>query len=252
MKFLRINHDSLLMNKYISVISFILVFTVFVSAQSCGFGCLGLSGVYGGYSFQNYDAAGLNRFLSEQTGETGQAEFGSGEGIRVGSNIFRADFDDYFFTVKGYYQFLKEENQVASASNSIRDEYKLSLNHWGFGVDFGIPLFSLFEWKIIEGSVAIYKTEFKHRQFENNILVIDNKYTADKSDVGYYLGTGLIINLVKNYVSIEGTAGYNNFGVSSFKLDSDPDVVIKNNSGEDLIKGGKIQGTIQLNVGFPL
>ena len=35
------------------------LFAINIAAQSFGFGCLGLSGVYGGYSIQQFDVAGL-------------------------------------------------------------------------------------------------------------------------------------------------------------------------------------------------
>ena len=49
--------------KYFLIVLTILPFS-HVLSQSCGFGCLGLSGVYSGYSIQKYEADGLNNYFN--------------------------------------------------------------------------------------------------------------------------------------------------------------------------------------------
>ncbi|MFH1198462.1 MAG: hypothetical protein V1720_22355, partial [bacterium] len=106
-------------------------------AQTCGFGCLGLSGFYGGYSYQQFNADGLNQYLNSTlldivNDDVEQIEFKEGRGFRFGANIFRAKFDDYFITAKGFFQFLKEEKTRSGNLNSnLQKKLELQMNYWG-------------------------------------------------------------------------------------------------------------------------
>ena len=161
--------------------------------QTCGFGCLGLAGVYAGYSFENYTADGLNLQLNNQLEEMGindqRYNFRSGQGFRFGMNIVRANFDSYFFSVKGYYQFLEEE-QVVTALHVQRGELefksKFEMNHWAIGFDFGIPVVHFMDWKIVDGSIKFYNTQLINQVIANNTVVEETKYTIPKITVGYH------------------------------------------------------------------
>ena len=199
--------------KYLLLPLFVMLSAHVTNAQSFGFGCLGLSGFYGGYTQQYYKADGINDFVMQNYNgprSTPGVEFKMGTGYRIGANLFRADFEDVFLTVKGYYQFLKEEHDVVDnlGQGKIQNNYELSMNYWGVGMDFGFPLFSVVDLKLIEGGVTFYNVDFTHSNSLNNALQFDTKISPDKVQIGYYIGSGLIIHLIRDYISIEGTAVY--------------------------------------------
>ncbi len=231
------------------------------NAQSFGFGCLGLSGFYAGFSKQNYDNPGLNDYISQRINTldpskniiTDKIEFTQGTGYRVGANFFRAKWDKFFISAKGYYQFLKESNEISAQLQNVdtREKYQLTMNHWGVGIDFGIPLFWILDWKIAEANVTFYNTEFSQETFLNNVSQGEIKFKPDKSNIGYFIGTGLILHLVPDYISVEGTAGYNIIQIN--KLSNDSGITIPSStSSKNAVDKGSLSITLQLNVGFPL
>ncbi len=242
--------------KIFSFILFLLLAS-HVNAQSCGFGCLGLSGAFAGYTMQEFKADGLNKQFSlwaTENGYTGKPiEFKRMEGIRIGANIFRADFDNYFLTAKGFYQFLKEEKElpVEQNNNGNRLNSELEMNYWGVGLDFGIPVFSFLNWKIVEGGVTFYNTDLKNSVTDSENNKIEYKYSNSDVNVGYYVSTGLIIHLVKNYVSLEGSAVYNFVTVDNLQDDDGIDFV-SSQVNKNLIAEGGLSATVQLNIGVPL
>jgi len=238
--------------KLIIVLLFVLAGFSSVIGQTCGFGCLGLSGFYGGYSAQFYDMSTLNEILNERLElENSEINFEKGHGARIGANIFRAKFDKYFLTAKGYYQFLKEESSVTETvnSNSTSFNSKLELNHWGVGVDFGIPVFTIFDWKIVDGGITFYTTKLENT-FSINDESIKKSYEQDKISVGYYVGTGLVVHLIRDYISLEGTAVYNKVELGKL-VDSDGNYFAPDSDNSIMDKAG-VTATIQLNIGVPL
>ena len=243
--------------KYISTAILFLLLSSKMQAQTFGFGCLGLSGFYAGISEESYDASGVNDFLSVSlTGNLAASsnnslKFEKGTGYRIGGNLFRAKFNKVFVTAKGYYQFLKEEKSTSNTSSgsTYNSKYTLSLNHWGVAVDFGVNLFWILDWKVLEGNVMFYSGEFTTEDFKDNILVSDTKYELDKTQVGYYIGSGLILHLVPDYLSVEGTVGFSFVKIESMKrIDNLGNEIFINKA----IPGGGFGATVQLNVGFPL
>ncbi|MBU1101352.1 MAG: hypothetical protein KKA84_13200 [Bacteroidetes bacterium] len=227
-----------------------------LQAQSFGFGCLGLSGIYGGYSIQQFDAAPIEDAIGlyniSRNNMNDGLKFDQLEGYRIGGNIFRARFSSLFITTKGYYQFLEQkQNGFSSEVASIKkDEYKLSLNHWGLGIDIGFPLFSFLDWKILEGGVNFYDVDFDYESLLEAEGDLKVHYSTDEVTVGYYAGTGLILHIIPDYISVEGTAFYNFVGLSNF-ITSDTDRLNLINTGEKLVEG-RFGAVVQINVGFPL
>ena len=77
-------------------IKILLIFFSLISitkAQTFGFGCLGFVGGYGGFVYQDFNASGLNEYISSfnQTEfvNTPVNEFTKETGFRVGLNLFR-------------------------------------------------------------------------------------------------------------------------------------------------------------------
>ncbi|MBN1300401.1 MAG: hypothetical protein JW995_04225 [Melioribacteraceae bacterium] len=228
-----------------------------LSAQTCGFGCLGLSGFYGGYSVYSYKPDGvnarLNEILQQLNHTSSKIKFDQTEGFRIGANIFRAQFDHYFLTAKGYYQFYKEKQSLpkrgANGNSLLRST--LELNHWGIGIDLGIPVFSFLDWKIVEGGITFYTADLQNEfNFEPD-LKETQKYSYTDVNVGYYLGTGIIIELIPDYISIEGSAFYNMVSIKDL-VDDRSNFFLGENSDLKILDKASISGTVQLNIGVPL
>ncbi len=228
-------------------IFFVGVFSNNISAQTCGFGCLGLSGAFAGYTYQSVNLDDFN-----ESAMLGENKFGSFKGFRFGVNLFRAQFDDFFVSLKGFYQVLEQEN-TGSASlefmGSYNYEYSVTLNHFSAGLDFGIPFSELIDFKIIEAGLTFYDASYTHKisGTGNFQLSSEMKFTNSGTDMGYYIGTGFILNLVKNYANIEGSFFYSHVKVSKMLEDNGANLWDKS----DFINAGDIGFTLQLNIGIP-
>ncbi|MBN1637737.1 MAG: hypothetical protein JW866_02130, partial [Ignavibacteriales bacterium] len=165
---------------------------------------------------------------------------GAAEGFVVGANFFRAQFPSFFFSAKGYYQFLFERHTY----NGLPEEkIDLNLNHWGVAIDVGIPLFDLLDWKIFEGGIR-----FINAKLTNSITA--DSYESKNTELGYYFGSGVVIHAIKDYISIEGTVSYNVIKVDNIEDKNGNKISAKDNF--NLIKSGSIISSLQLNIGFPL
>ncbi len=222
-----------------------------IKAQTCGFGCLGLSGFYGGYTFQRYNADELNNFINGQILNTNRVNFEQTQGVRVGANLFRAKFENYFITAKAFFQFLKEKKSSNSLTleGQTKQEFELKQDYWGIGFDFGIPITDFFDIKFVEAGINFYNIDLKQTTYVSNEKIDEIKYKAPEIKIGYYLGSGLIIHLIKDYVSLEGTAFYS---FAEFKSLESADRNLDINSTTNLIENNRISGSVQLNLGFPL
>ena len=220
-------------------------------AQSFGFGCLGLSGVYGGYSYQTFQANGLNYYLnSEFTSRQEDVNFSSAHGFRIGANIFRAKFAEFFLTAKGYYQFLDEYHtmEYSNETGVFRDEFNLSMDYWAFGFDLGLPVARFVDWKIFEGLVTLNKIRLKQDTFIDGQKEDEILFKKSGLKTGYYFGTGLVVQLIPAYVTIEGSAGYNFITLDKF----DDTILLPEQQNEDFINSGGISISIQANLSIPL
>lgn len=256
----------------LSLIKYLIIVLSFLSiskinSQTCGFGCLGLSGVYAGYSIQKYEADGLNQYLNlylppfsggALSTSNSMFNFKEGSGFKVGINLVRANYSNFFFSFKGYYQFLSEEQNVQTEDGfgyfNIYNA-KLEMNNWGIGLDLGIPLLSFIDWKIIEGELKFFSPKLSVENYNNNPLansiVIEESYTPDKVNMGYSIGSGLIFNIVRDYVSLEVTGMYSFIKIDNFSSDIDGSKIPHEGSDTKFISKGGIQGIMQLNVGIP-
>lgn len=224
-----------------------------VFTQTCGFGCLGLSGIYAGYSIQRYNADGLNTYIQNELASNElENEFGEGRGFRIGANIFRAKFQGYFLSAKGYYQFLKEENSyqlIAIDFGQVSRDYTLKMDHWALGVDFGFPVTSFLDWKLVEGGLNFYMIEMKHKMKTSNGNISEIKYESNQIQIGYYVGSGILIQIIEDYISLEGTASYSIFNIEEL---SDPDREKIAPAETAFLEGGNFGASVQLNLGIPL
>ena len=246
------------------VLGFSLLITGQIYSQSCGFGCLGLSGVFGGYSVQQYKADGLNNYLNDYIhipylSLTTADEFGfkEGMGFKVGINLVRADYSNFFFTFKGFYQFLSEEQTIKLSDGlgyEMRYDATLKMDNWGFGLDLGIPLGSFVDWKIIDGEVIFFSPKVSINNYYNNPEVkyvkIDNTFTPNTVKTGFAVGSGLIFNLIEDYVSLE-IGGMFTFIEIDYLTNDESGDKIPNETDSKLVSEGGLKGTVQLNIGIP-
>jgi hypothetical protein len=249
------------LTKYLFIILSLFVFNCISNAQSFGFGCLGLSGFYAGYSQQDFSTPAINDYVYQQNTLadplhayfTDQIDFKRGTGYRVGVNFFRAKFSGLFISAKGYYQFLRELHDVSAQmpTGLTQEKYQLTMNHWGVGIDFGINLFWILDWKIVEGDLTFFNSDFTREEIINNNSqgVID--FNPGKNKMGYFIGSGLILQIVPDYVSVEGTVGYNFIQIDKMTAGSGLSIPAAPSNSPSIQKGS-ISVTIQLNVGFPL
>jgi hypothetical protein len=244
------------MLKHFKIIFVIILFTSVLKAQTFGFGCLGFVGGYGGYSYQNYNAAGLNEYIRYWNAlefvHSPLDEFSSASGYRVGLNLFRATFENgIIVTAKGFYQYVNEKNKatVGGSTNTDNHTMELTFKSWSLGFDVGWQFTKVISWKILDGSLNfnnVTLTQTTDLPGESDV----NKYKSDSGVLGYSLGTGIIV-AINQYVSIEGLAGYTYIVIDNVYSDnSEP--FLNTNYKDKFIDSGGFSTVIQLNVGFPL
>lgn len=239
-----------------------ILLTSTINAQTFGFGCLGFVGGFGGYSYQRYKAEGLNNYVAEfnkaneDSLSAPMSNFGTASGYRVGINFFRAHFTGFIVTSKGFYQSLVESkdaaiNSTVSASNA---NYKVRLNTWGVGFDVGTSISGAISWKVIDAAILFNKATFTNTKNLPGSFTDIKEYSSD-SKLGYSIGTGFILQLIDEYISIEGLAAYTVFSINELQLSDGTKLTVSESSSKTMtnfIDAGGFNAVIQLNVGFPL
>jgi hypothetical protein len=232
----------------------VFLFPVQSHAQSFGFGCLGLSGVFGGYSYQLYKADGLNRYINSQIDATQNSpsniEYKRGEGFIVGANVLKAQFSSVFIGLKGFYQFLRETKTLKPVGYSNYRSYEFNFNYWGAGVDFGFPLGSFLSFKLLDAGVTYSDISLNISEKIGNQNIPVENYKSEKPKFAYYVGSGLIFNLISNYISLELTARYHFSNYDNLE-NSHEQYLIDKNSKVKLVSNSGIQATAQINIGIP-
>jgi len=248
---------------YTVIVIFVVLFNTNINSQTFGFGCLGFFSGYGGVAYQSYKAEGLNQFvkyfneLNSSTLDEPLQEYYGAFGYRVGVNFFRATWESGFIlTAKGYYQSLSRTRETSESSIEGNTNYmfELDLKNWALGVDFGYSITSFLSWKIVDGSV-----NFNNVSLTNTINSPSgtdvSKYKSESGVLGYSVGTGIIISLVKDYISLEGFAGYTGLTIEKLNYEEgNPSLLNVLNEEENInfIESGGFTGVIQVNLGFPL
>jgi hypothetical protein len=237
----------------------ILIFSVFLfpvqfNAQSFGFGCLGLSGVFGGYSYQYYKADGLNKYINAQVdpiqNPNKKIEYKKGEGFIVGANVLKAQFSSVFIGLKGFYQFSRETKVLKPSGYTNYRSYELNFNYWGAGIDFGFPLGSFLSFKLLDAGVTYSDISFNISEKIGSQNIPVETYKSEKPKIAYYVGSGLIFNLISNYISLELTARYH-FSNYDNLVNSHKKYLIDKNSDVKIVSNSGIQATAQINIGIP-
>jgi len=249
--------NDVMQNKILIPVTSVLIlifFNVKINSQSLGFGCLGLTGGFGGAVYQSYKADGLNAYLRSL--EKAPEDFKYSIGYRVGVNFFRASWENGFIlTAKGYYQALsKTEKSSDMLADGSSNSLNLDLKNWGVGIDFGYAITNYFSWKIIDGAVHFNNVMLTNTINSPGNTVVE-KYKSDAGVISYSLGTGIIVGIIKDYISIEGLAGYTNLKIENLKSDDGSyfsDILSSADRDKNFINSGEFTAVLQLNIGFPL
>ena len=248
---------------YTVIVLTVISFNTNINSQTLGFGCLGFFGGYGGIVYQSYKADGLNHIVKEFNEMNSSAlddplqEFYGAVGYRVGVNFFRATWESGFIlTAKGYYQSLSRTREASESlvSGNTNYTFEVDLKNWAVGIDFGYAITNFLSWKIVDGSI-----NFNNVSLTNTINSTEgtevSKYISESNVLGFSVGTGLIIFLIKDYISLEGFAGYTGLTIEKLKFDEgDASLfnVLIEEENNNFIEAGGFTGVIQLNLGFPL
>jgi hypothetical protein len=241
----------------------IIYFNTNVQAQNFGFGCLGLVGGYAGYSYQVYKPTGLNDYIGsfnlirKDSLKGPMQNFGKSAGYRVGVNFFRADIRGLILTAKGFYQDLSEESDasISGTLGTSSTDLNLDLKSWGIGVDIGTSLTSSLSWKVIDAVILFNSAQFTNTTNLPGAQTTVEIYKSDKQILGYTFGTGFILALIGEYVSLEGSAGYTYLKIDKVKKDDGTYLTTNETSTvpmNNFIDAGGFNAVIQLNIGFPL
>ena len=241
----------------------ILFYNTAATAQSFGFGCLGLVGGYAGYSFQIYKPSGLNSYIgnfnlkNKDSLKGPMQNFGKSAGYRVGVNFFRANIRGLILTAKGFYQDLSEESDanVSVAQGTSTTDYNIDLKSWGIGFDIGTSITKSLSWKVIDATVLFNTVQFTNTTNLPGAQTIVETYKSDNQVLGYTFGTGFILAIIGSYVSLEGTAGYTYLKIDKMKKDDGSLLPVNVQSTipmNNFIDAGGFNAVIQLNIGFPL
>jgi hypothetical protein len=245
------------MLNYLKIFFLLISISSITKAQTFGFGCLGFVGGYGGFVYQSYDANGLNQFITKFNIDIYETigvlkSFDNATGYRVGINFFRATFENnILLTAKGFYQSLDKTNETKiEDTNSYNYELDLDMKNWSIGIDVGFEITKIISWKILDGSLNFnYVSLAQTTDLPGETSV--QEYKSDSGVFGYSIGTGIIVAIIKDFVSIEGLAGYSQIVIDNV-YDDNGEPFLHSSYEEKFIDSGGFSAVIQLNVGFPL
>jgi hypothetical protein len=246
-------------------LSIILLFTVYsnIPAQNFGFGCLGFVGGYGGYSYQKFQPGSLNDYIDnfnliyKDSLRTPLDKFGKADGYRLGLNFFRAKIKGFIITAKGFYQNLTEKHEATEYLDGGKGNTTLELViiNWALGIDLGKQITGGLSWKVVDAAVLFNRSKFTSTQNLPNAVTIVDQYNSDRTSIGYTIGTGFILELWEEYISLEGVAAFTQFNINRMRTD-DGKLFAGNadeiSSDKKFIEKGGFNAVIQLNVGLPL
>jgi len=245
---------------YISIASCVLLFNVQVVSQTLGFGCLGFVGGFGGIVYRQYNAEGLNNYVNYFNGihastlNEPMEEYYGAVGYRVGINFFRATLaSGIIISAKGYYQSLSRTRTASEtfANGNANHTYELDLKNWGIGFDVGYSFTSYFSWKIVDGAVNFNNVSLTNTVDAPGNSVV-NKYKSEPGVFGYTVGTGIIISLLRDYISLEGLAGYTYLKIEDVLTDDGISFMDPVPGNSYFIRSGGFTAELQVNIGFPL
>jgi hypothetical protein len=247
------------MLKHLLIITALLSISTYASAQTFGFGFVR---GYGGLVYQSYNASGLNQFITKFNIDIYETigvlkSFDDATGYRIGIIFFRATSkNNIILTAKGNYQSLEKTNTAKIENeNSYNYSLYLDLNNWSLGIDVGWEITKIISWKILDASVNFnYVTLTETTDLSGETIV--QEYKSNSGVFGYSIGTGIIVAILKDYISVEGLVGYTYLSIDNvYNENGVPflnQITTTSNSYSSFIDAGGFTAVIQLNLGFPL
>ncbi len=246
-------------------VSLVLLWVIFncnLPAQTFGFGCLGFVGGYGGYSYQKFQPGLLNDYIDDfnliykDSLSSPMDKFGKADGYRLGLNFFRAKFKGFIITAKGFYQNLSEQQKATEylKGGNGNTTLQLEIINWALGIDLGTQITGGLSWKVVDAAVLFNNAKFTSTQNLPNAVTIVEQYRSESTSIGYTIGTGFILEVVDEYLSIEGVAAYTDFSIDKMKTGDGKYFASTQDSPDSkkFIEKGGFNAVIQLNVGLPL
>ena len=260
LKFLKIYRNNVVKK---TIFIFIAIVSINLHAQDFGFGCLGLVGGFAGYGIQTYHTKGINARIDffnafhKDSLVSPLKNFGQSAGYRFGINFYDQKFSGFNLSFRGFYQNLSEKNKVIIKSGSIEiaKTFETKITSFGLGVDFGTHITEMLNWKILKTSIVFSQGSFIESEDRPGLLTVKDDYKSTKTNVGYAISTGFVVYLIGNYISLEGSAGYNLFRFEQLKKDDGTLLTVNEQSSQPMpvaIDNGGLAGIIQLNFNFPL
>lgn len=220
-------------------------------------------GVSAGYEFQRYEATGLNKWLKsyklfyQDSLNKNPEEFGNLSGVRIGINFFRKNFGGFVTTIKGFYSDLNEKREgiVRNFNGNTSTKFDVKITQAGIGLDLGTTITGILSWKVIDAALIYNSLKLTTTVSETNNISVKNTYENDGNSIGYLIGSGFILNIVGQYISLEGMAGYSSFKIDKIKsVNGEYFKTFQSNvyAVENFITNGGISAIIQINFSFPL
>lgn len=250
---------------YVPIAVIVLIFsgTQHLQGQELGFGCLGLVGGFGGYTSQGVHTDELNDFVSRYNKihadslYQGMDQFGNLKGFRLGLNLLRQNVQGMILTFKVFYENLIERKTgiILSASQQENTFTELAMKNFGIGIDIGTELTRSFTLKIIDATIVFSEIRFTESLHNPSGQIVNYVYTAEDAPIGVTLGTGFIFELIDDYVSLEGSAGYM-FVEAGRMITTEGRYLTKSSRSAEkmryVINSGGFNATLQLNIGVSL
>lgn len=234
-----------------------------LNAQELGFGCLGLVGGFGGYTSQGVHTDELNDFvrsyntLHKDSLYQGMGQFGNLKGFRLGVNLLRQNLQGMILTFKVFYENLIERKTgiILVSSQQENTFTELAMKNFGIGIDIGTELTRSLSLKIIDATIVFSQIRFTESLHNPAGQIVNYVYTAEDEPIGVTLGTGFIFELIDDYVSLEGSAGYMFVETRNMKTTEGRYLTKGPRSDEKMkyiINSGGFNATLQLNIGVTL
>jgi hypothetical protein len=128
------------------------------------------------------------------------------------------------------------------------------MRNWAVGIDVGWEFTSFVSWKVLDGAIHFNNLKLTETASTETETLI-GRYESDGGNIGYSIGTGIIVAIIKDYISIEGLAGYTQISIDDLYSDQGTKFLNPTQASsidEKFIDSGGFTAVVQLNVGFPI
>ena len=232
-------------------------------AQEFGFGCFGLVGGYAGYETQIVHADGLNNYINAfntmraDSMESPLSLFDELKGFRFGLDVYRLKYVGFAVKFKSYYQRLSAKKQtLVTLSQGVRQNNSLEfvMNNFAIGADVTTPITRMITWKILDVGMILNTASFIKTINTSTTTFESKDYKSVETSLGYSIGTGFILNIIEDYISLEGTAAYSFFSVRRLRSGSFEYLTVTETNPAIMdigVNNGGLNTLIQFNIGLP-